>query len=63
MANHDKTLAKRQAQYTERLRAEGGRRLTVRVPPETNIKLTAEMERTGESANAIVLRLLNTLND
>lgn len=59
----DKTLALRQAAHTAKLIAEGGRRLTVRIPPEINTKLEAEIERTGESANAIVLRLLNTLHD
>jgi len=54
----DATLAKRQAAATARLIDEGGRRVTLRLPPEINQLLTAEMERTGESANAVILRLL-----
>lgn len=63
MSDKDYTKAQRQAAHSARLLAEGGRRLTVRVPAEINAKLEAEMQRTGESANAIVLRLLNTLHD
>lgn len=54
----DKTAAARQATHTYRLTKEGGRRLTVRIPPELNARLAAECDRTGESANAAVLRLL-----
>lgn len=54
----DPTNAQRQAAATARLLDEGGRRITLRVPPEINALLIAECERTGESANAAILRLL-----
>lgn len=54
----DATLARRQAAATARLIDEGGRRITLRVPPDLNTRLSAECERTGESANATILRLL-----
>lgn len=59
MKSAERTGAERQAAYTSRLIEEGGRRLTVRIPPELNARLVAECERTGESANAAVLRLLS----
>ena len=54
----DPTRAQRQAAATARLIDEGGRRVTVRIPPEVNARLDAEMARTGESANALIIRLL-----
>lgn len=58
MAKRDKTLAKRQAAARQRLIAEGGRRVTLAVPGDLNALLQAEMERTGESASAVILRLM-----
>lgn len=54
----DKTNARRQANARQRLIAEGGRQLGLSIPPDLNVRLSAEMERTGESARAIILRLL-----
>lgn len=54
----DKTLAQRQAAARKRLIEEGGRRVTLAVPGDLNIRLQAEMERTGESASAVILRLM-----
>lgn len=54
----DKTLSQRQAAHTARLVAEGGRRVTVRIPPELNARLDAELEKSGKSANALILMLL-----
>lgn len=54
----DPTLAKRQADATAKLIEEGGRRITLRVPANINELLNAECKRTGESANAAILRLL-----
>ncbi len=54
----DRTIAKRQAAHTQRLINEGGRRITVRIPPDLNAALSAELERSGQSANALVLTLL-----
>lgn len=60
----DKTNAQRQANARQRLIAEGGRQLGLSIPPDINAQLSAEMERTGESARAIILRLLqNNLPD
>lgn len=58
MTKRDKTLAKRQAAARQRLIAEGGRRVTLAVSGELNARLQAEMERTGESASAVILRLM-----
>ena len=55
----DLTNARRQAAAIARLLENGGRRVTVRVPPTLNVKLTAECERKGESANATILRILD----
>lgn len=38
--------------------AEGGRQLGLTIPPHINVRLSAEIERTGESARAIILRLI-----
>lgn len=54
----DKTNAQRQASARQRLIADGGRQLGLAIPPDINARLSAEMERTGESARAIILRLL-----
>lgn len=54
----DKTNAQRQAAARQRLIAEGGRRVTLAVPGDLNSRLQAEMERTGESASAVILRLM-----
>lgn len=54
----DKTNAQRQANARQRLIAEGGRQLGLSIPPDINARLSAEMERTGESARAIILRLM-----
>lgn len=54
----DKTNAQRQASARQRLIAEGGRQLGLSIPPDINARLDAEMARTGESARAIILRLL-----
>lgn len=54
----DKTAAQRQAAHTQRLIDQGGRRITVRIPPELNAALSAELDRTGDSANSLILRLL-----
>lgn len=54
----DKTNAQRQANARQRLIAEGGRQLGLSIPPDINARLDAEMARTGESARAIILRLL-----
>lgn len=54
----DKTNAQRQANARQRLIAEGGRQLGLSIPPDINARLNAEIERTGESARAIILRLL-----
>ena len=58
MAKRDNTLAQRQAAARQRLLAEGGRRVTLAVPGDLNALLQAEMERTGESASAVILRLM-----
>lgn len=58
MTKRDNTLAKRQAAARKRLIAEGGRRITLAVPGEINARLRAEMERAGESASAVILRLV-----
>lgn len=58
MAKRDNTLAQRQAAARQRLLAEGGRRVTLAVPGDLNSRLQAEMERTGESASAVILRLM-----
>lgn len=55
----DPTNAQRQAAAIARLVENGGRRITLRVPPELNARLTTECERTGESANATILRILD----
>lgn len=54
----DKTNAQRQANARQRLIAEGGRQLGLTIPPDINARLDVEMRRTGESARAIILRLL-----
>lgn len=54
--------ARRQATFRKRLIAQGGRVLTVAMPGEINELLAAEMKRTGESAQAVVLRLLRDLD-
>ena len=54
----DKTNAQRQANARKRLIAEGGRQIGLSIPPAINAQLIAEMQRTGESARAIILRLL-----
>ena len=54
----DPTNAQRQAAARKRLIDEGGRQLGLSIPPDINARLNAEMERTGESARAIILRLL-----
>lgn len=56
--NKDKTNTQRQAAYTARLQSTGGRRVTVTIPADINARLLAEQEKTGSSANAIILRLL-----
>lgn len=58
MGKYDYTIAQRQAAARERLLAEGGRRITLAVPGDLNARLQAEMERTGESASAVILRLM-----
>ena len=58
MNTTDKTVARRQAAHTSKLLAEGGRRITVRLPPDINTALDAELAETGDSANALILRLL-----
>lgn len=55
----DKTNAQRQANARQRLIDEGGRQLGLSIPPDINARLNAEMEHTGESARAIILRLLH----
>lgn len=55
----DPTNARRQAAAVARLMEEGGRRVTVRVPPTLNARLSAECESKGESANAAILRILD----
>ena len=60
----DSTLAQRQAASRKRLIEEGGRQLTIALPPDINARLLAETERTGESARAVILRVLqNSLPD
>lgn len=60
----DSTLAQRQAASRKRLVEEGGRQLTIAIPPDVNARLLAETERTGESARAVILRVLqNSLPD
>lgn len=58
MKAKDHTLAQRQAAARQRLIEEGGRRVTLAVPGEINSRLQAEMDRTGDSASAIILRLV-----
>ena len=53
-----KTNTERQAEARKRLIAEGGRQLGLSIPPDINARLTAEAERTGQSARQIILRLL-----
>lgn len=55
----DPTNTQRQAAATARLIDSGGRRITLRVPAEINARLIDACERTGESANAAILRLLD----
>lgn len=60
----DPTLAQRQAAARQRLAERGGRQITVALPPDINARLDTEMQRTGESARAVILRLLqNNLPD
>ncbi|MCK9510735.1 MAG: hypothetical protein M0R28_05865 [Pigmentiphaga sp.] len=59
MSKPDPTNTRRQASARQRLIADGGRQLGLAIPPEINARLNAEMERTGESARAIILRLLD----
>lgn len=54
----DRTASKRQANRRQRIIAEGGRALHLLIPAEINSKLSAEIERTGESASAAVMRIL-----
>ncbi len=54
----DKTNAQRQAEARKRLIDEGGRRLSLAIPGDINSLLAAEAKRTGESAQAVALRLL-----
>ena len=58
MTKRDSTLAQRQAAARQRLIDEGGRRVTLAVPGDINSRLQAEMDRTGESASAVILRLM-----
>lgn len=58
MIKRDSTLAQRQAAARQRLIDEGGRRVTLAVPGDLNARLQAEMDRTGESANSVILRLM-----
>lgn len=58
MKKQDPTLARRQAAARKRLIEEGGRRVTLAVPGDLNARLQAEIERSGESANAVILRLM-----
>lgn len=55
----DSTVAQRQAAARKRLVEGGGRQLGLAIPPAINARLSAEMARTGESARAIILRLLD----
>lgn len=55
----DPTNTQRQAAARKRLIEEGGRRIMVLVPPTLNARLADELARTGESANATILRILD----
>lgn len=55
----DRTLAQRQAASRKRLTEEGGRQLGLAIPPDINARLNAEIDRTGDSARSIILRLLD----
>lgn len=56
-----KTPAQRQRKHYKRLVQDGGRRLTVQLPPELNRALNTEMKRTGESAQAVIIRMMGNL--
>lgn len=58
MTKQDTTLAQRQAAARQRLIEDGGRRVTLAVPGDLNARLQAEMGRSGDSASAVILRLM-----
>lgn len=57
----DHTAAQRQETFTQRFKAAGGKMVMLRVPPDLAERMAAEMERTGESANALALRAVEAL--
>ena len=58
MRRADATNPRRQAEHRKRLVESGGRRVSVDMPARINRLLATEMARTGESAQAVILRLL-----
>lgn len=55
---HDKTSAARVGRARQRLAAEGGRRMDLRLSPEANAAATRICSLTGESTTALINRLL-----
>ena len=53
-----KATPSRQVKHWRKLKANGGRRVSIILPPAEARRLCAEQDRTGESANQVFLRLL-----